>query len=99
MGAGGCISTQQTQKKGLEGAQDIIVGNHVRGEHEFKDGAAVIWASQSIQGFCAGAKGVAGGTYVSIKSERQQTHKKQQAKSINKQIHRQLESGQNAKRT
>ena len=42
MGAGGCISTQQTQKKGLEGAQDIIVGNHVRGEHEFKDGAAVI---------------------------------------------------------
>jgi len=26
----------------LEGAQDIIVGNHVRGEHEFKDGAAVI---------------------------------------------------------
>ena len=31
MDAGGCISTQQTQKKGLEGAQDIIVGNHVRG--------------------------------------------------------------------
>lgn len=66
MGAGGCISTQQTQKKGLVVAQDIIVDNRVRGEHEFKDGAATIWTSQSIQVFFWDTKGVAGGTYVSI---------------------------------
>ena len=42
IGAGGCISTQQTQKKAkgwLVGAQDTIVGKYLEGGHVCKDGA------------------------------------------------------------
>ena len=93
----GFVWVYQTQKKGLEGAQYIIAGNHVRGNMNSKMVRSSFEHHRVFRVFVEAQK-VLQAAHMKKKT-RQQTRKKQQTKSINKQIHRQLESDQNAKPT